>query len=617
MILAHNDSTFSLFGQMRKRPQTDYFKFTFTLMTTQGDSLTTRFYGGPPGAHEFLSGALKLARGGYVLYGSTGSFGSIGNDNFWVVRISQAGDSLWSIAYGGATNEFARSACFLPDSTILIVGDHSQASTLDPVFLHIDTSGNIIRGGTIITPFLNDQVFDVAPISSDRFVVCGEADAGSRVYCVDTVGIVHWTESLNHNQVNTCAAVEVAPDGSIVVAGSGGRPSNANDIYLWKLSVDGDSLWHTWIGTAYDEVADDLLMYPNGMCVVVGSTTGGCQDSWDNWLVAFESEEQTTGIQVIEPFNGASTFVFSTDTIHWTGVGFDGGVSIELNRHYPIGAWETITDSTENDGAYEWFVTDPLSDSCRIRICALQDTFCDVSDGNFSIVSSQGYLALVQSAQPNSALTNWNFGAIECPQATSQWFRLKNFGSESIVVFQPLEPATSEFSRTTTCGTFFALAPNQMSTCSVRVVFDPASDGVYADVLRVQTDAVNGVNGFVEFGLSGEQISTPAAPEVVITTLGLDAHLSWSVVDTSVGGCAVSDLWYAVFYSPTSGGPFYYHGWTPNTTYTHVGVVNFSATQFYQVVAVEGPVAVAGGLVKGMEMGEVLDALRHAPLPPR
>ncbi len=81
-------------------------------------------------------------------------------------------------------------------------------------------------------------------------------------------------------------------------------------------------------------------------------------------------------------------------------------------------------------------------------------------------------------------------------------------------------------------------------------------------------------------------------------------HLNWSVVDTSVGGCAVSDLWYAVFYAPTSGGPFYYHGWTPDTSYTHYGVVNFSPTQFYQVVAVE--CAGGGGegaLVEGEEMG--------------
>ncbi|MBL0060446.1 MAG: hypothetical protein IPP40_02880 [bacterium] len=257
-------------------------------------------------------------------------------------------------------------------------------------------------------------------------------------------------------------------------------------------------------------------------------------------------------------------------------------------------------------------MTDPLSDSCRIRICALQDTLCDVSDGNFSIVSSQGYLGLVRSSSPNAPLTSWNFGAVECPNAASQWFRLKNFGSESIVVFQPLEPATSEFSRTTPCGTFFALAPNQMSACSVRVVFDPASDGIYNDVLRVQTDAVNGVNGFVEFGLNGEQISTPAAPEVVITTQGEDARLSWAVVDSSLGGCDVTIERYLVFYAPSSNGPYYYHGWTADTTYVHTGVVAYASGMFYQVVAMD----IEGAMMELERIGEEMGILRKIQTPP-
>ncbi len=180
---------------------------------------------------------------------------------------------------------------------------------------------------------------------------------------------------------------------------------------------------------------------------------------------------------VLYPNSQETISIFSTDTIRWTGVYNGGWVSIELNRHYPNGAWETITGSTENDGEYEWFVTDPLSDSCRVRICNLQNSYCDESNVNFSIMSLQGYLALAKTSQVNVPLTSWDPGVVECPQTESQWFRLKNFGNESIDVYQPLEPVTSEFSRASTCEEYFVLAPNQVSACSVRVVFDPASDG--------------------------------------------------------------------------------------------------------------------------------------------
>ncbi|MCB9357095.1 MAG: hypothetical protein H6508_04105 [Calditrichaeota bacterium] len=292
-------------------------------------------------------------------------------------------------------------------------------------------------------------------------------------------------------------------------------------------------------------------------------------------------------------------------------MGFDGGIAIELNRDFPDGVWEAIADSTENDGEYEWFVTDPLSDSCRIRICALQDTFCDISDGNFSIVSSQGYLALARSSQPTTPVLTWDAGQTECPDGTSEWFRLKNFGSEAIVVFQPMEPETPEFTGSTACGAFFALAPNQMSACSLQLSFSPMADGTFNDVLQIQTDAVNGVNGVVSIALEGEQISTPAAPDVVISTVGPDAHLNWSVVDTSVGGCPVNNLWYAVFYSPTSGGPFYFHGWTADTAYAHLGVVNFSPSMFYNVIAIDAPQSLAREVRQEERIEEVMARFRQ------
>ncbi len=613
-VYRHDENHIAVFGMKRARPTTAYYKFTFIVTPDLGGNEVLRYYGGADGAHEYLSGALDIGHSGYVLYGSTGSFGTWGSDNLWIIRINQVGDSIWSFPFGDAAPEFSRGACICPDSTMIVVGDRWYGNQWSPTFVHFNTSGEILHGGLISTPFNQEYIHDAIAISDSTFAFCGEVDNQARVYIADLGGNVLWSVDAGYETQSSAEALLLLNDGNIAVAGNYVIPNSNPDIFVWCLSANGDSLWTYTLPLESDDRAADLRTNSFGNLFLFGSSTRGCSGSWDNFVICLGPASSLTGITVDDQHGSLPLSIFSTDTIRWTGVGFDGGVSIELNRHYLIGAWETITDSTENDGAYEWFVTDPLSDSCRIRICALQDTFCDVSDGNFSIVSSQGYLALVRSSQANAPLTGWNFGAVECPSAASQWFRFKNFGSESIVVFQPLEPASSEFSRTTPCEAFFALAPNQMSACSVRVVFDAASDGLYTDVLRVQTDAVNGVNGFVEFALAGEQISTPAAPEVVITTAGLDAHLSWSVVDTSIGGCAVTGLWYAVFYSPTSGGPFYYHGWTPQTTYTHSGVVNFSATQFYQVVAVEGPVALAGSLVRGMEMGEVLGKIRNEKL---
>ncbi len=524
-------------------------------------------------------------------------YGNGGNSRILAVKVDSTGTVLWQRSFGVSPTK-ANSVLEHMDGSLLIAAEGSIT------FLCLDSSGD-----SLWSKFeYGWNILEAATTEASNFAVCGARGvAGYFVAKLNASADTIWTRDfLQFRPMARCQGIAHTIDGGLVLAGRSVIVSGDDPVAtILKVTGEGDSSWVVDVEGPDNVQADKIAQDTRGHYYVAGFANIS-QFNVDMWISKLDQEM----LQVTSPIGSEQLPIFSTDTIRWTGVGFEGGVSIELNRHYPSGTWETITDSTENDGVYEWFVTDPLSDSCRIRICALADTFCDVSDGNFSIVSSQGYLALVKSNQPNAPLTSWDFGSVECPQTGAQWFRLKNFGSESIVVFQPQEPVSSEFARTTTCGAFFALAPNQMSACSVLVSFDPPADGEYSDVLRVQTDAVNGVNGFVEFGLNGAQISTPAAPDIVVSTSGLDAHLTWSAVDSSIGGCAVSDVWYAVFYAPTSGGPYYYHGWTADTAYTHAGVVNFSATMFYEVMTVDAPVAVAGELERGMEEGVAMGKIR-------
>lgn len=319
-------------------------------------------------------------------------------------------------------------------------------------------------------------------------------------------------------------------------------------------------------------------------------------------------------IQITQPNGGEQWRVFQHDTVRWQSTACDGPVRIELNRAYPEGAWETLADSTENDGLHQVWVTDPLSSRCRIRILALQDPVSDMSDADFAIIASQGYLALVLQSQPAVPVITWNAGIRECPQGTSATYRLKNFGSENVVVFTPALTGTPHFSLTHNCPPFFALAPGQMSSYAITLNYAPQSEGIHRDTLRMQSDAVNAVGGLVRIPLSGEQIRTPATPQVVIQAVGQDARLAWSPITSSAGGCAITVTGYLIFYSPTVGGPYYYHGYTADTSYVHTRVVRYNFGMFYQVVASRESPALLMQLPTGehsrMSESEVYDYLR-------
>jgi hypothetical protein len=289
-------------------------------------------------------------------------------------------------------------------------------------------------------------------------------------------------------------------------------------------------------------------------------------------------------LQLIHPNGGEQWNIGQPDTVRWAAEGITA-VQLELNRNFPNGDWELLTESTLNDSSEVISFSGGPSDHCRIRITPVGGRNADTSDADFSLHSAAGYLGLVEGAAPDIAVTQWDAGLVESPIA-SPWYHLKNFGNTAIHVSPPAEPPSAEFSRTAGCNTYFTLSAGQMSACSLRVSFNPLSEGIYRDELSVRSDAVNALNDTVRFPLSGGWLSAPQSPQIAIRSVGNDIRLTWLPVTQTVTGYPVTISEYRVYASATAGGLYHYHGTTRSTTYIHENVLLEAGVQFYRVVAV-------------------------------
>ncbi|MBU0507670.1 hypothetical protein KKH27_02365 [bacterium] len=116
--------------------------------------------------------------------------------------------------------------------------------------------------------------------------------------------------------------------------------------------------------------------------------------------------------------------------------------------------------------------------------------------------------------------------------------------------------------------------------------------------------------GIYEFEPCTEVI--PLAPQVVVQPEGQSARLTWDPVDETTCGCTVDVTHYLVFYSPTSEGEYYYHGFTTDTTYVHTGVIQYAEGMYYHVFATTAEVPALRELPTGgvMTQDEVLARLK-------
>ncbi len=375
------------------------------------------------------------------------------------------------------------------------------------------------------------------------------------------------------NFATTCAGMTPSDVGTTYSDIQGGYPDVGN--------IDTDPMF-------IDAPNGDFHLQANSPCIDTGDPTSPLDpDGSRADMGAFPYSGPR--LRVTSPDGGESWTLLDSSVLQWIGTGFDGTVVIEINRDYPSGDWDTLAFDTPNDSVETVFVEEPISDHCRVRISSLETGFTDVSNADFAIVPSSGYLAMVRSSQPNTALLSWNAGTMECPNAIQETFRLKNFGSASINVFRPEETPTAEFSRVTACPSSFTLLHGQVSSCDLTLSFTPESDGNYLDSMRIRTNASNGTNGALWIPLTGSQTTTPASPNVTIFVQGNDALLRWSPIVESVGQCPITATGYLVFYSPTQAGPFYYHGFTTDTSYTHTRVVQYNFGMYYHVYATIEP----------------------------
>lgn len=109
-------------------------------------------------------------------------------------------------------------------------------------------------------------------------------------------------------------------------------------------------------------------------------------------------------LTLTSPSAGAEWTAGTEGTVNWTRTAVTGNVTVQVDRNYPSGSWETLTTSAGGN-SYAWSITPPGTDAARIRVFLTSNTdIGDTTSGNFTILSP-----VLTLLQPNGGEA-WNPG---------------------------------------------------------------------------------------------------------------------------------------------------------------------------------------------------------------
>jgi hypothetical protein len=124
--------------------------FWLVKIDANGDSLWSRTFGGTN--RDDRSYVRQTSDGGYILAGSTWSFGS-GNSDFWLVKTDENGNRLWSRSFGGSNEDWCNSLQQTADSGYILAGDTWSFGSGNDDFWIVKTGPALdIEGSLILQP---------------------------------------------------------------------------------------------------------------------------------------------------------------------------------------------------------------------------------------------------------------------------------------------------------------------------------------------------------------------------------------------------------------------------------------------------------------------------------
>ncbi len=252
-----------------------------------------RVYGGAD--CEFVYAVRATSDGGYVVAGSTSSFGAGGADA-WIAKIDSTGVMEWQKAIGGPYHETAYAIEETADGYVLAGHTSSFAVGLyDAWMVKLDAAGTVkwqrAFGGTGW-----ERAESIQQTADGGYALAGWTTSwGSGSYdawCVrvNKNGKVVWQQTYGGAGDDIVRAARLTSDGSLVLAGhTSSYGAGRWDGWCVKLDSTGAILWQRAIGGSANERVAGLDLAADGGIVLAGWTSSFGSDGYDGWCVKLDS----------------------------------------------------------------------------------------------------------------------------------------------------------------------------------------------------------------------------------------------------------------------------------------------------------------------------------------
>jgi hypothetical protein len=284
-----NDGGYVISGTTGSLGAGDYDVYLIKTDAT-GDTLWTKTFGGI--YLDYGRSVQQTTDGGYIITGETNGYGT-GYYDIYLVKTNSSGDTLWTKVFGGTSDDFPWSVRQTTDGGYIIGGyTHSFSADNDDVYL-IKTDGN---GDSLWTKAFggasDDDGFSVQQTIDGGYIIAGTTYSfGSGSYDfylikTDAIGVPLWIKTYGGISTDEGESVQQTNDGGYIISGETFSFGAGNaDVYLIKTNAAGDTSWTKTFGGINNDYGHSVQQTTDGGYIIAGYTNSYGSGEYDVYLI--------------------------------------------------------------------------------------------------------------------------------------------------------------------------------------------------------------------------------------------------------------------------------------------------------------------------------------------